>query len=60
MPKKSESTVLSTLQDLLIFQMASSGVPQAQIREVIGLDMNRVTRIAKLARPAKKPAKKEE
>jgi hypothetical protein len=60
MPKKSESTVLSTLQDLLIFQMASSGVPQAQIRDVIGLDMNRVTRIAKLARPAKKPAKKEE
>jgi hypothetical protein len=60
MPKKSESTVLSTLQDLLIFQMASSGVPQAQIREVIGLDMKRVTRIAKLARPAKKPAKKEE
>jgi hypothetical protein len=60
MPKKSESTVLSTLQDLLIFQMASSGVPQAQIREAIGLDMNRVTRIAKLAKPAKKPAKREE
>lgn len=60
MPKKSESTVLSTLQDLLIFQMASSGVPQAQIREVIGLDMNRVARIAKLAKPAKKSAKREE
>jgi hypothetical protein len=60
MPKKSESTVLSTLQDLLIFQMASSGVPQAQIREVLGLDMNRVTRVAKLAKPAKKSANKEE
>jgi hypothetical protein len=60
MAKKTEPTVLSTLQDLLIFQMASGGVPQAQIREVVGLDMNRVTRIAKLAKPAKKSAKKEE
>lgn len=60
MPKKSESTVLSMLQDLLIFQMASSGVPQAQIREAIGLDMNRVARIAKLAKPAKRPGKKGE
>ena len=31
MAKNAESTVLSTLQDLLIFQMASGGVPQAQI-----------------------------
>lgn len=50
MAKKAESTVLSTLQDLLIFQMASKGVPQAQIREVLELDMNRVSRIARLAR----------
>lgn len=60
MAKNAESTVLSTLQDLLIFQMASGGVPQAQIREAVGLDMNRVSRIAKLAKPAKKPTKKEE
>jgi hypothetical protein len=32
MAKKVEATVLSTLQDLLIFQMASKGVPQGQIR----------------------------
>jgi len=57
MAKKTEATVLSTLQDLLIFQMASRGVPQAQIREAVGLDMNRVTKIAKLA---KKSAKSEE
>ena len=54
MAKKAEPTVLSTLQDLLIFQMASRGVPQAQIREALGLDMNRVTRIAKLARKSPK------
>ena len=57
MAKKIESTVLSTLQDLLIFQMASRGVPQGQIREAVGLDMNRVSRIAKLA---KKSSKSEE
>ena len=57
MAKKLEATVLSTLQDLLIFQMASRGVPQGQIREAVGLDMNRVSRIAK---SAKKSSKSEE
>lgn len=57
MAKQAEVTVLSTLQDLLIFQMASKGVPQGQIREALGLDMNRVNRIARLA---KKSAKTED
>jgi len=52
--KAEESTVLSTLQDLLIFQMASAGVPQGQIRNAVGLDMNRVSRIARLAKKTKK------
>ncbi len=52
--KKEEATELSVLQDLLIFQMASAGVPQAQIRKAVGLDMNRVGRIAKLAKKTKK------
>lgn len=54
MTKKDEVTVLSTLQDLLIFQMARAGVPQSQIREAVGLDMNRVNRIAKLAKKTNK------
>jgi hypothetical protein len=57
MAKKSEATVLSTLQDLLIFQMASRGVPQAQIRQAVGLKIDRVNKIAKLA---KKSGKSEE
>jgi hypothetical protein len=52
--KAQESTVLSTLQDLLIFQMAMAGVAQNQIRQVIGLDINRVNRIARLAKRSKK------
>ena len=54
--KREEPTILSALQDLLIFQMASAGVAQTQIREAVGVDMNRVNRIAKLA---KKPNKGE-
>lgn len=54
MAKKIEATMLSTLQDLLIFQMASKGVPQGLIREAVGLDMNRVSRIAKLAKKSPK------
>jgi hypothetical protein len=57
MEKDVQGQILSTLQDLLIFQMASRGVPQGQIREAVGLDMNRVSRIAKLA---KKSSKSEE
>ncbi len=52
--KTEESTVLSTLQDLLIFQMASAGVAQDQIRKAVSLDMNRVSRIARLAKKSKK------
>jgi hypothetical protein len=50
MDKDIQGQVLATLQDLLIFQMASRGIPQSQIREAVGLDMNRVARIAKLAK----------
>ena len=52
--KIEEATILSTLQDLLIFQMAAAGVPQTQIRKAVGLDMNRVNRIAKLVKKPKK------
>lgn len=57
MEKDVQGQILATLRDLLIFQMASKGVPQGQIREAVGLDMNRVSRIAKLA---KKSGKSEE
>ena len=56
MEKEVAEAVLATLQDILIFQMASKGITQSKIREAVGVDMNRVGRIAKLA---KKPAKSE-
>jgi hypothetical protein len=54
MEKDVQVQILATLQDLLIFQMASKGVPQGQIREAVGLDMNRVSRIAKLTKNSSK------
>jgi len=57
MDKDVRGQILATLQDLLIFQMAAKGVAQDQIRKAVGLDMNRVSRIAKLA---KRSAKSEE
>lgn len=57
MEKNVEEAILATLQDILIFQMASKGVTQTQIREAVGVDNNRVSRIARLA---KKSGKSEE
>lgn len=57
MEKNVEESILATLQDILIFQMASKGVTQTQIREAVGVDNNRVSRIARLA---KKSGKSEE
>lgn len=55
--KPEDSALLSTLQDLLIFQMAAFGVPQNHIRSAVGLDINRVNRIAKLAKKKKNEEK---
>jgi hypothetical protein len=52
--KAEEATALSTLQDPLIFQMAMASVTQTQIREAVGVDMNRVNRLAKLAKQSQK------
>jgi hypothetical protein len=35
------------LEDLLIVQLAMAGVPQREIRKIVGCDMNRVTAIAR-------------
>lgn len=39
--------IVSLLQDLLILELASKGVKQAQIRNILKVDMRRVTRILK-------------
>jgi hypothetical protein len=58
--KSDEASVLSVLQDLLIFQMAAAGVPQSQIRRAVGVNMNRVNRIAKSLKKRKTDSKGED
>ncbi len=45
----SKQTDASTelLKDLLITELAKAGVPQVEIRKIVGCDINRVSRIAK-------------
>lgn len=44
---KPSRTVEELLQDQLIVQLAEAGVPQAKIREIVGVDMLRISRIVK-------------
>jgi hypothetical protein len=45
--QESDGEVLDGLQDLLITELGRAGVPQAEIRKIVGCDMNRVSRIVK-------------
>jgi len=45
--QKVEQTTEDLLRDLLIVQLARSGLTQHQIREIVGVDIYRVNRIVK-------------
>jgi hypothetical protein len=50
MSKKGKSetqALLETVQDLLIAVLAKTGVPQTEIRKILGVDIVKVNRIAK-------------
>jgi len=47
MPKKNKQTVEDLLRDLMIVQLGLAGVGQLQIREIVGVDIHRVSRIVK-------------
>lgn len=50
MPKKSEvreGKLTWLLEDLLITELSRAGVPQVEIRKIMGCDILRVSRIAK-------------
>lgn len=53
------------LRDILILQLSLAGIPQHTIRQIVGVKLNRVTRIARHLHPrllskknAQQPAKK--
>jgi len=45
--QKKPETVEDLLRDLMIVQLGLAGVPQLQIREIVGVDIYRVSRIVK-------------
>lgn len=51
-PKQRKPTTEDILQDILIVQLGLAGVPQLQIRKILGVDIHRVSRIV---RHLKKP-----
>jgi hypothetical protein len=46
-------TVEELLRDMMIVQLALAGIGQHQIRQIVGVDIHRVSRIAKLIKKAK-------
>ena len=42
-----DGRVAELMKDLLITQLGCAGVPQTQIRKIVGCNMNRVNRIVK-------------
>ena len=50
---KDDSKVEALLQDLITVQLALAGVPGAEIRKLVGVNMNRVTKILKAAKKAR-------
>lgn len=54
--KSKRNDVESLLTDMLITQLAASGVQQQTIRGIVGCDINRVSRITKHIKAARKAA----
>jgi len=52
--QKKPETVEDLLRDLMIVQLGLAGLSQHQIREIVGVDMHRVSRIVKHFKSIKK------
>jgi hypothetical protein len=53
MARAKEQTTDDLLRDMLIVQLLLAGVGQLQIRQIVGVDIHRVSRIGKLMKKAK-------
>ena len=54
---KEKSDSAEVLRDILIVQIGMADVPQNVIRNIVGCDMNRVTRIVKHLKTSRKQTK---
>lgn len=53
MARAKAQTTDDLLRDMLIVQLLLAGIGQLQIRQIVGVDIHRVSRIAKLMKKAK-------
>lgn len=53
-PQEEQAEVADILKDILITQLGIAGVPQKNIRQIVGCDINHVNRIVKHIKSAKK------
>jgi len=56
MPRNKKSDMqrlIETVQDVLIAVLGKAGVPQLEIRKIVGVDIFRVNRIVKFIKPKK-------
>jgi hypothetical protein len=51
--KGKEQTVEDLLRDMMIVQLLLVGIGQHQIRQIVGVDIHRISRIGKLMKKAK-------
>lgn len=51
--KERQDNVEELLRDMMIVQLLIAGVGQHQIRQIVGVDIHRVSRIAKLMKKPK-------
>lgn len=56
---KPSETAEELLQDILIILLAQNGASQGKIREILGVDMHRVSRIVKNLNPNRYGKRKE-
>jgi len=56
--QKKSATTEDLLKDLMIIFLAKEGVPQSDIREIVGGDIYRVNRIAKYFKTSKGVSKR--
>ena len=54
MKTKKPKSVEDLLTDLLIVELAKSKIPQPDIQKILGIDMNRISRIARYFKSRKK------
>ena len=53
-PIETDAKMLELLQDIFIVMLVNASVPKHRVRDIVKVDLNRVTRIGKLLKTSRK------